>query len=948
MRSVLFGSILLAGASPTALLAQQQPPSRPQQPAAPRAADEEGDDVAEVTVSAGRNLPGSVAGDIPPDQQLGPAEIRSYGVSSVSDLLTELGPQLRSGRGNGPPVVLLNGRRVSGFEEIRNLPTEAILRVDILPEEVALKYGYSADQRVINFVLRPRFRAVTTELEARLATGGGRATPQGEFDVLTLNRRGRVNLHVEYQESSALTEAERGIRAQASPFSIAGNVIGVNGGEIDPALSAQAGVLTTIAGVPAGTRNPTLADFAATASQPTATDPTPFRTLLAPSRQFNANLIYATTLGKVSATFNGRVETQDSRGTFGLTTAALTLPTGNIFSPFGTNVTVARALPDFGPLGQSSNTINGHFGATFNGNIGTWQWSIIGNYDRSDNETLTDVGVDASGFQARLDANDPAANPFGVFAPGSFEPLAANRARSTSSSYGVDALANGSLVTLPAGKVSASFKIAGSALDFDSNSRRSGVFQSVSLSRGNANGQVNIDVPLTSRTRDFLGAVGNLSANFNLAYNGLSDFGTLRTLGYGFNWSPIEAIRIIGSVTEQDNAPSIQQLGNPVITTLNVRVFDFTLGRNATVTTLSGGNPSLRASERLVKRLGLTLKPLAKTDLDIVASYTDTRVDNAIAGFPSATAAIEAAFPDRFTRDATGELVRIDARPINFGRTTSSQLRYGFNFTMPIKSKLQKQIEAFRAGKGPNPFAGLIPPGGQPPQSVFGGSIFGGGGGGQGGPGAPGRQGGQGRPPGAPGAAQTPGGPPAGGAPGRPGGGFGGGGFGGRGGAAQAGGRLNFALYHTWRLTEQVRVGASGPVLDLLNGDTVSSGAGVPRHELEAQAGYNNNGLGVRLSANWQSATQVNGSLGGTGQTLNFGSLTTVNLRLFADLTQRLELLKKYRWVRGMRVSVAVDNLLNQRQRVTDQTGVTPIAYQPAYLDPLGRSVRVSVRKLFF
>ncbi|MBA4041861.1 MAG: TonB-dependent receptor, partial [Sphingobium sp.] len=209
MRRFFFGIALVTGTMPDALLAQQSAPAR-----APRTAqqpvDDEGEDVAEVTVSTGRNLPGSAIGDIPPDQQLSPAEIRSYGVSSVGDLLVELGPQLRSGRGNGPPVVLLNGRRISGFEEIRNLPAEAILRVDILPEEVALKYGFSADQRVINFVLRPRFRAVTTELEGRVATEGGRATPAGRFDILALNRRGRVNLHVEYQESSALTEAERG------------------------------------------------------------------------------------------------------------------------------------------------------------------------------------------------------------------------------------------------------------------------------------------------------------------------------------------------------------------------------------------------------------------------------------------------------------------------------------------------------------------------------------------------------------------------------------------------------------------------------------------------------------------------------------------------------------------------------------------------------------------
>lgn len=943
---MLFGSMLLANASPSAVFAQQQAsPRAPTRPTAPAPAQDEGEESTQVTVTAGRNLPGSVAGDIPPDQTLGAAEIRSYGVSSVNDLLAQLGPQLRSGRGNGPPVVLLNGRRISGFQEVRNLPTEAILRVEILPEEVALKFGYSADQRVINFVLRPRFRAVTTELEGRVATAGGRATPQGAFDVLSLNRQGRVNLHVEYQESSALTEAERGIIAQASPFSIAGNVVGLTGGEIDPALSARAGVLTTIAGVPAGATNPGLGDFAATANRATATDPTPFRTLLPASRNFSANGIYATTIfGNVSATFNGTIDAVDSRGSFGLPNIALTLPVGNRFSPFSRTVVVDRALGDFNPLGQSSNTVTGRFGATFNGNFGKWQWSILTNYDRSDNETLTDVGVDATAFQRRLNTNDPTANPYGAFAPGTFEPLAANRARSTSSSYGIDALANGSLFALPAGKVSASFKVAGSSLTFDSNSLRAGVFQSANLARSSVNGQLNIDVPIASRARNFLGFLGSLSGNFNLAYNGLSDFGTLRTLGYGFNWAPIEAVRIIGSVTQQDNAPSVQQLGNPVITTLNVRVFDFTLGQNATVTTLSGGNPNLRASDRLVKRLGLTLKPFAKTDFNITASYTDTRINNAIVNFPSTTAAIEAAFPDRFTRDATGQLLRIDARPINFGETRSSQFRYGFDFTMAVKSKLQKQIEAWRAGKGPNPFIGLLPPGGQPPQSVFGGSIFGGGG-----PGS-----GQGRPAGAPGGA--PGAAPGPGGPGGPGGGFGGGqgrpggggGFGGGGGAAQLGGRINFALYHTWRLTEQVRVGGVGPVLDLLGGDTVSSGAGVPRHELEAQAGYNNNGLGVRLSANWQSATQVNGSLGGTGQTLNFGSLATVNMRLFADLTQRLELLKKYRWMRGMRVSIAVDNLFNQRQRVTDQTGATPIAYQPGYQDPLGRSVRLSVRKLFF
>jgi iron complex outermembrane receptor protein len=55
----------------------------------------------EIVVTGSRKLPGAVVGDIPPDQTLGQAEIRSYGVSTVSDLLNELSPQTTSGRGSG-------------------------------------------------------------------------------------------------------------------------------------------------------------------------------------------------------------------------------------------------------------------------------------------------------------------------------------------------------------------------------------------------------------------------------------------------------------------------------------------------------------------------------------------------------------------------------------------------------------------------------------------------------------------------------------------------------------------------------------------------------------------------------------------------------------------------------------------------------------------------------
>ena len=920
---------LVASAIPAVATAQQSatPPAAPAPQQTP-AAEEPVSDEPDIIVRGTRGLPGAVIGDIPPEEQLGPADIRSYGVNSVAELLAELAPQTRSGRGSGQPVVLLNGRRISGFAEIRDLPTEAIARVDILPEEVALKYGYRADQRVVNFVLRQRFRAITAEAGARVTTQGDRFQPEIELDLLNIRRDRRFNLHSSYRQSDALLESQRDILSNSSAFSLQGNVVGANGGSI-PGLGA-----TTIAGVPTGAA--TLAAFAATG--PTSTDAGSFRTLLGQSRNFSTNASYARNIfGNIGATINGRVEATTGRSLQGLPNVSLALPAGNPFSPFSGPVLVQRAL-DGAPLTQRSRSITSRLGATFNGDVGRWRWSLIGGYDRVDSRTTTDAGVDASAFQARLNAGDPTANPFGAL---DLPRLARNRATSTSQVANLDAQASGTLFRLPAGEIVTSVAIGADMIAFASRSTRAGVTQRGEVSRDSASGRINLDLPVTNKAREFGGAIGNLSLNVNVAVEQLSDFGTLTTLGYGANWAPIEAVRFIGSVTHQDGAPSPQQLGNPQIVTPNVRLFDFVNGTTANVTTVSGGNPALRGFSTHTAKLGVTIRPSKTRDLTLVANYVSARVDDPVAGFPAATAEIAAAFPGRFTRDGSGQLLRVDTRPVNFARTERSELRYGFNFSVPIKSETQKKLEAFRAGTGPNPFEGLRPPGRR----------------------RGGEQGGA-----QPGTSEQPGTPPAGTPPttgeGRPRGerglgglgggrgGFGGGGFGrggrGFGGGGQGGGRLQFALYHTWHFTDEVLIARGGPRLDLLEGDAIGSSGGQPRHELEGQAGYSNNGLGARLSVNFRSSTEVDGGTASAPTTLRFGSLTTANLRLFADLGQRLDLVRKHPWLRGTRVALGFDNIFDSRQRVVDASGATPINYQPDLLDPLGRTVRLSIRKLFF
>ena len=122
------------------------------------------DDEEEVVVT-GKRPRGSVIGDIQPESVLRSRDVKATGATSFDELLEAIAPEIGVARGSGAarPLVLLNGRRVSSYRELRDIPIEAVSRVDILPEEVALKYGYPPDQKVVNVVLQNRFKETVAQ-----------------------------------------------------------------------------------------------------------------------------------------------------------------------------------------------------------------------------------------------------------------------------------------------------------------------------------------------------------------------------------------------------------------------------------------------------------------------------------------------------------------------------------------------------------------------------------------------------------------------------------------------------------------------------------------------------------------------------------------------------------------------------------------------------------------
>ena len=821
--------------------------------------------VEEIVVRAQRG-PNSVPGDAVPETTLDPVEITALGASNIAEVLAALGPRAGSGRGrgSGPPVILLNGRRIGSFRDVQGLASEAILRVEIFPEATALQYGYSADQRVINFILKDNFRAITTELTAGTAAEGEQSRGEVELGLLSIGAKGRLSINSEVSSQNGVTEADRGVRRAASPTSTA------------------------------------------------------FRTLVPETQAAELGISYNRNFGKsMGATFDLRFDSNESQSRLGLAVSPTGLPVANAFIQRNSQIDTSRAA------------------VTVNGTTDGWQWTATGSADQTKSDTRT------------------------------VSPLAAAQtANSTATVYEVIYNTTGPMIDVPAGPIRGSFRIGYQDRQLESESVRNGLTTFTNLSRGDVTGRGNLSIPITSRRSGFGESFGDLSLSVNGFYTDLSDFGGLQGGGLGVNWSPLSTVRLSVAYDASEAAPSIQQLGNPVLVTPSSAVFDFQSGQTVLVNRTSGGNSALKAESRADTTFSVNYSPAKFEGLDLTLSYAVNTSEDTIASFPLLTPALEAAYPRRFERNSAGVLTGIDQRPINYDSADSTILRYGFSFSKGFGPQIGRG-----AGGPPIGFGG----GQRPPAPASSTTPLQGGaastspnrpqsGDGQvpaAAPNRPNQQAGQ-RTASAP--SSTPsasgpggfggfgggrGGPP----PGVFFGGFGGGGFGGGPGGGPGGqaGRWSISIFHSIKLEDSIILAPNLPKLDLLDGAAVDDGGGSRRHTVEFNGGWSYMGIGFRAFGEWRGESKIIASASGVpGATdLYFDDQLTFNLRGFLNFEARPQWVKKAPFLKGSRLILRVDNLTDSAQIVRDSAGNTPEAYQKALLAPRGRSVELSFRKQF-
>lgn len=1007
--------IALVAATPS--LAQEdtpgvQPAAQPAEQPAPDEPLTE-DEVDAIVVTAER-IRGQVQTTSAPVLELDQEEVAAYGAASISDLVAQLAPTIGTGNGRGGrPVFLVNGQRISNFREIGRYPPEAIRKVEVLPEEVALKFGFSASQRVINFILQDNYASREVELEAGMPTRGGYSTAEGELGILRIDGPQRLNATLSYERTTPLTEAERGI-AQTE------------------------GSAPTILTDP---------------------DPAEFRTLVGQRDQLEANVTGTYGLGEA-----GQI-TLNSQWIHGRSTSLSGLDVAEI----GGEIRVI----DTDPIERRTNTDTLSIGAGYSARLGDYQFQTTFDGGLTDTESRIDRRRTAAGPVIEDYARSKVWTA-GVKSTLIGQPFllpAGELGVTLNAAYDWDRIESFDTRTTLGGNVLTRGNLsAGANISVPISSRREGVWDAVgdiNLSLGggvehlsdfgtlgNVTGTlgwrpieplslsvnytmreaapglsqlggptiVNENVPVydfrsnqsvlvtqTSGGNPFLRAETQRDLKLSASYDidildrasVLVEYYNTRSSDVTSNFpllTPAIEAAFPGRVTREEATGRLTAIDVRPVTFSEVRSERLRYGFNLfgrlgkplpTEQRRSGGIGSLmaRASGAGAGQAAVVTPAPAGTAPGAASAPGATQaapgqgqggrggimamgidperfrqLREQFCAAPAGTMPDISTLPQQMQDRLKGEDGKVDPARVTvmrerFCSADGAQRRFD-----PARFAAMRQTLCADMTKDPDPTA--IPDEIRTRLAGPDGSISsarlkefrdricalptgraGGEGRGQGG----GRRGGEA------GGGQTVivEAPPPGGAPGGPGGrgggGSRGGGFGPMGGGGDGQGRWNVSLYHTVNLANSVVIAPGVPELDLLNGDATGSGGGVSRHLVELEGGVFYRGVGARLSGNYQSATTVRGTGLPGSSDLFFDDLATINLRTFVALDQQKWLVGDgdAGFFKNARLSLAVNNIFDARQRVTDGNGVVPLRYQPFLVDPVGRFVEIEFRKLF-
>ncbi|WP_439472347.1 TonB-dependent receptor [Brevundimonas sp.] len=501
------------------------------------------------------------AARVPPEIELGEGEIDNLGAYDIGEVIARISGNLGLDR---PPVLLINGRAVVNPGDFMGFPPDALVRVEVLPQQAAAIYGEEPSSRVLNLVLKPEFRSRDAFLRAARPTAGGTSSLAADGRQSEIHGNDTRQYGVQVSSDTALRAEERPGYIRDHP--------GSAGQTLRP---AGEGVI--------------------------------------------ANFSMTRSLGEWSSS-----------------------------------------------LGATGRASTDRFASVIDGRVVE---------TRSQTQSLSLTGGlsgDVLGWSTRLGLMGYASN---VSQEG------ASDTRSRIFSMTADLTGNRPLRDLSAGPVMATLgaRYAGSRSDNDTGSvdmRRTA--QALDL-RGN------LALPLSRLTQDGPGLRwGDLSMMLGATRTGLLDAaGQGEGLDIGLNWAPMRKLRFNGQWSSSTGSPSATLRYNPIYYGPPTVVFDFRNGESVTVLPLLGGNPDLQPQTSRTLSLSASAGPFTLWSVQGRVGFHRASSINGYGAPPELTPAVEAAFPERFIRNASGRLIGVDQRMINLDSATVETLSSGLNLSIP-------------------------------------------------------------------------------------------------------------------------------------------------------------------------------------------------------------------------------------------------------------------------
>jgi iron complex outermembrane receptor protein len=142
------------------------------------------------------------------------------------------------------------------------------------------------------------------------------------------------------------------------------------------------------------------------------------------------------------------------------------------------------------------------------------------------------------------------------------------------------------------------------------------------------------------------------------------------------------------------------------------------------------------------------------------------------------------------------------------------------------------------------------------------------------------------------------------------------------------------------KFTDRLELRRGAPALDLLDGGTIT-GWGTPGVYGYFYGGVNYRGNGISVDGWFQGSNRVRSD--NPASDLYFSPIFKMNLSAYIGVHGLLQ----KDWARNTQFRLEVSNLTNARQHVRNRNGDTPSRFQLDYMDPIGRTVKATLRKQF-